>query len=319
MSRPRIFVDGDAGTTGLRIREWLADRDDLERVGLPEALRKDPRARRDALNGADLVVLCLPDAAAREAVDWIERPEVRVLDASTAHRVAAGWVYGLPELGPGQREALAGARRVANPGCYPIGPILFLRPLVEAGLLPATAPLSVHGLSGYSGGGRALIERWEDPGRALLGLPHDAPYALERIHKHVPEITVYAGLAQPPQFLPAVGPFRCGMRVSLPLHASLLASGATPKRVWDVLADRYRDEPFVRVAPLADPPATDEHSLDPRALNDTNAVELAVLANAAGHLLLVARLDNLGKGAAGSAIQNLNLMLGLGEGTGLRG
>jgi len=153
----------------------------------------------------------------------------------------------------------------------------------------------------------------------IAGFAHDAPYALERIHKHVPEITVYAGLAQPPQFLPAVGPFRCGMRVSLPLHASLLASGATPKRVWDVLADRYRDEPFVRVAPLADPPATDEHSLDPRALNDTNAVELAVLANAAGHLLLVARLDNLGKGAAGSAIQNLNLMLGLGEGTGLRG
>jgi len=318
MSLPRIFVDGDAGTTGLRIREWLAGRTDLERIALPESLRKDPTARRASLNQADLVVLCLPDDAAREAVAWIERPEVRVLDASTAHRVAPGWVYGLPELGPGQREAIAASRRVANPGCYPIGPILFLRPLVEAGLLDAAAPLVVNGLSGYSGGGKSLIERWEDPARALLGLPHDAPYALERVHKHVPEITAYAGLARAPQFLPAVGPFRCGMRVSLPLHESLLASGASAKRVWEVLAERYRGEPFVRVAPLADPPASDEHSFDPRALNDTNSIELAVLPNPAGHLLLVARLDNLGKGAAGSAIQNLNLMLGLREETGLR-
>lgn len=317
MSRPRVFVDGHAGTTGLRIRDWLAERSDLELVTLDEARRKDPGARRELLNEADLSVLCLPDEAAREAASWVSSPRARIVDASTAHRVAEGWVYGLPELDPGQRERLAAAGRVSNPGCYPSPVILALRPLVERGLLPVGAPLAVHALSGYSGGGRSLIERWEDPDRGLLVLPYAAPYALERVHKHVPEMQRYTGLELAPQFLPAVGAFRTGMRVEIPLHAGLLARGASGKALWETLAERYRGEPFVRVREYADPFESDEGTLDPRCCNGTNRLELAVIPNPAGHVLLVGLLDNLGKGASGGAIQCLNLMLGLPEESGL--
>jgi N-acetyl-gamma-glutamyl-phosphate reductase len=316
--RPRVFIDGHAGTTGLRIRDWLAGRDDLELLTLPEPRRKDAGARREALRGADLAVLCLPDDAAREAVGWAEGSRVRVLDASTAHRVTEGWVYGLPELDPRQRDAIAAAPRVSNPGCYPTGVVLLLRPLVDAQLVPREAPLSVRALSGYSGGGRALIERWEDPARGLQRLVYEAPYSLERVHKHVPEMQRFSGLAREPQFVPAVGPFRCGMRVEVPLHAELLARGATGKAIWEAIAERYRGERFVRVAPYAEPAAVSERSLDPQAANDTNRIDLFVLPHPSGHVLLVAILDNLGKGAAGAAIQNLNRMLGLDEAKGLR-
>jgi len=318
MARPSVFIDGHVGTTGLRIREWLAGREDLALLAIPEASRKDEGARRTLLNQADLVVLCLPDDAAREAVSWIENPTTRVVDASTAHRVAPGWTFGLPEISPVQRAAVAGSRRVANPGCYPISVILGLRPLLEAGLVPAHAPITVHALSGYTGGGRSLVERWEDPERALLRLPFEAPYALDRVHKHVPEMTKYTGLAHEPFFVPAVGPFATGMRVEIPLHASALAPGASPKALWETLARRYADEPFVRVAPFVESLGPDERRFDPLACNGTNRVELHVVPNPAGHVLLVGLLDNLGKGAAGCAIQNLNLMLGLGETTGLR-
>jgi N-acetyl-gamma-glutamyl-phosphate reductase len=318
MGKPRVFIDGHVGTTGLRIRDWLAERADLALVTLESDARKDPAARRNALNEADAVVLCLPDDAAREAVAWIENPHTRVIDASTAHRVSEGWMYGLPELCREQRAAIGTATRISNPGCYPTGVVLLLRPLIDAGLLPADAAISVHALSGYSGGGRTLIEKWQDPARDLLALPFEAPYALGHVHKHVPEMQCYAGLVHPPQFVPAVGPFETGMRIEIPLHAAVLAAGANAKSVWDALAARYAGEPFVRIAALADPPATDERSLDPRACNDTNRIELHVLPNPAGHVLLVAVLDNLGKGAAGAAIQNLNLALGLTETTGLR-
>lgn len=314
---PRVFIDGQAGTTGLRIREWLAGRRDFELVTLPEARRKDPAARREALASADLAMLCLPDEAAREALEWIGDAPTRVIDTSTERRVAGGWTYGLPELASGQRDAIARASRVANPGCYPTGVLLLLRPLVDAGWLAADTPVTVHALSGYTGGGRSLIEKWEDPARSLLALRFEAPYALDRVHKHVAEMRRFAGLAREPQFVPAVGPFRCGMRIEIPLHADLLARGADGKSVWEALAERYRGESFVRVLPVREPLASDERSFDPQACNDTNRIDLHVLPHPSGHVLLVAILDNLGKGASGTAIQNLNLMLGLPETAGL--
>jgi len=312
----RVFIDGHAGTTGLRIRDWLSGRDDLELLEIDEARRKDPEARRECLAAADIAVLCLPDDAAAEAVA-LARGRTRILDASTAHRVADGWVYGLPELGPDQREAISRAPLVSNPGCWPTAVVLALRPLVDAGLLPAAAPITVHGVSGYTGGGRTKIERWQDPRIGLTALPYEAPYALERRHKHMPEMTRYSALENEPQFVPSVGPFACGMRVEIPLHTTVLRRGASDKAVQETLAERYDGERFVRVRPLQAARLDDERSLDPRACNDTNRLELQVIGHESGHVLLVAILDNLGKGAAGAAIQNLNRMLGLDESHGL--
>jgi N-acetyl-gamma-glutamyl-phosphate reductase len=314
---PRVFIDGQAGTTGLRIRELLADRHDLELIEVDPAKRKQAEARRECLDAADVAVLCLPDEAAREAVALVTAGATRVLDASSAHRTAAGWVYGLPELAPGQRDAIARAARVSNPGCYPTCAVLLLRPLVDARLLAADTALSIPALSGYSGGGRAKIERWRDPQLGLAQLRWDAPYALDRVHKHVPEMVRHARLAVEPQFVPAVGPFECGMRVQIPLHAHALR-GASGKQLHEALAARYAGEPFVRVLPIAEPLGEDERQFDPQACNGTNRIELHVVPHPSGHVLLVAIVDNLGKGAAGAAVQNLNLMLGLPEGAGLR-
>jgi N-acetyl-gamma-glutamyl-phosphate reductase len=313
---PRVFIDGHLGTTGLRIRDWLVGRDDLALVELPENLRKDTAARRDALAHADLAVLCLPDAAAREAVALAEGTSARILDASSAHRVAPGWIFGLPELAPEQRGLIAGAARVSNPGCWASAAILLLRPLIDARLVPSEA-IAVHGVSGYSGGGREMIAKWEDVNGGLLTHVYEAPYALDRVHKHIPEMVRWSGLAHEPVFTPSVGPFRCGMRVQVPLHAAQLARGVSGKSVWDTLDARYRGEAFVRVLPIREPLDSDERSFDPRACNDTNRIELRVLPHPSGHVLLMAVLDNLGKGAAGLAIQNLNIMLGLPETRGL--
>ena len=313
-NRPRIYIDGHVGTTGLRIRDWLHGRDDLELLPIPEESRKNAGARRAKVEEADVAVLCLPDDAAREASEWASGSATRVVDASTAHRVAEGWTYGLPELEPGSRTRIGSAGRVSNPGCYPSGFVLLVRPLVDAALIAPDTSLAVHALSGYSGGGRALIERWESPEAGLEGLPFEAPYALDRVHKHIPEMTRYAGLVREPQFLPAVGPFRCGMRVQIPIPAGTAAGDGA--RLHEVLADRYAGEPFVRVAPRPES-APGEWALDPRACNDTNRMDLHVYPHPSGHVLLVAILDNLGKGASGAAVQNLNLMLGLDEGAGL--
>ncbi len=313
----KVYIDGHAGTTGLRIREWLSRRDDIELLSLPEALRKDPAARREQIRSCDVAVLCLPDDAAREASGWAEQSESKILDASTAHRVAPGWVYGLPELDRDQRRAIARAERVSNPGCYPTAVVLLLRPLVDAGLLAASAPIVVHALSGYTGGGRPMVEKWQEPAGGLLAQRYEAPYATNHVHKHIPEMMRYAGLEHEPQFVPAVGPFRCGMRAQLPLHAQLLRGDGAGKAIWQALQERYRDEPFVRVLPFAEPLEIDERHFNPSACNDTNRIDLHVLPHPSGHVLLMAILDNLGKGAAGVAIQNLNLMLGRPESTGL--
>jgi N-acetyl-gamma-glutamyl-phosphate reductase len=315
--KPKVYIDGEVGTTGLRIRAWLAGRDDLELLSIGEAVRKDPNARRERVLTSDLAILCLPDDAARDVASWVVGTRTRLIDASTAHRVAGGWVYGLPELTPAQRRLIAGAQLVSNPGCYAAGFLLLVRPLIDDGLLATDAALTVHALSGYSGGGRSLIQRWEDPALGLASLPYEAPYAFGRQHKHAPEMMKFSGLSVEPQFLPAVGPFACGMRVQVPLPATSLPRGSSGRRMWESWRDRYEGEPFVRVAPLESPAEPDERAFDPRACNDTNRVELRVLPHPSGHIVLMAVLDNLGKGAAGTAIQSLNLMLGLPEVTGL--
>jgi N-acetyl-gamma-glutamyl-phosphate reductase len=314
---PRIYIDGQAGTTALRIPDWLAGRDDLEIMVLPEELRKDPAARKKTLRDAEIVLLCLPDDAAREAAAWLLDSPVRILDASTAHRVADAWVYGLPELTNGQRERIAQARCVANPGCYSSAVILLVRPLVDAGLMAADAAFSVHALSGYSGGGRSMIERWENPTGRLKNLPYEAPYSISKLHKHIPEIMRWSGITSEPQFIPAVGPFRCGMRVQVMIPCKAMTRAGAGKAIWETLAARYADEAFVQVEPLSDANDVDEFTFDPQAHNDTNRISLHVLTHPSGHVVLLARLDNLGKGAAGVAIQNLNLMLGVPEKTGL--
>jgi len=314
---PKVYIDGEVGTTGLRIRQWLGRRDDLELLSIPEAQRKDAEARRQRILAAAVSILCLPDDAAREAAAWAVGTRARLIDASTAHRVAPGWTFGLPELCPGHRAAIQSAQLVSNPGCYSSAFILLTRPLIDAGLLSPDVAPSVHALSGYSGGGRALIQRWEDAQLHLTSLPYETPYAYTRVHKHIPEMMQFSGLRVEPQFLPSVGPFACGMRVQVALPATSLPSGTDATRIWSALHARYADEPFVHVIPLAQPAEPDERVFDPRRCNDTNRIELHVVGHPSGHVVLIAILDNLGKGASGVAIQSLNLMLGLPERTGL--
>ncbi len=317
MSLPRIYIDGHAGTTGLRIREWLADREDIEVVTLPDAARKDDAARRDCMLASDIAILCLPDDAAHEAAEWVTGSDTRLIDASTSHRVDDNWVYGLPELQADQRDAIRSARRVSNPGCYSSSFILLLRPLIDAGIVQQETPVVIHALSGYSGGGRGMIERWEDKNGRLVNLPFEAPYALTARHKHIPEMMRYTGLQTEPQFVPAVGPFRCGMRLQVPLHVATFSSPDASTRIHKVLTKRYANDPFVKVQPLLTGSDISELTLDPQMCNDTNRIELFVIEHASSNVLLVAILDNLGKGACGMAIQSLNLMLGVSEETGL--
>lgn len=313
----RVFIDGQEGTTGLQIQERLSGRGDLELLQIADPDRKDPGRKRELYARADVVILCLPDAASREAVALLAEARTRVIDASTAHRVAEGWVYGLPELAPDQRERLRTASRVSNPGCYPTGFLLATRPLVDSGLIPADYPVTVFALSGYSGGGKKMIQ-------AFLEHDHSGkspdwtvrPYALALAHKHVPEMREHARLSSAPIFLPAVGNYYQGMTVSVPLHTRALPGRVRPADVHALLAERYAKEPFVRVLPLGGEEAAPGGLLSPVGCNGTNRVELLVT----GHdeqILVTARLDNLGKGASGAAVQNLNLMLGVGETTGL--
>ena len=308
-----VFVDGQEGTTGLRIHEVLAARADVELLRIDADRRKDPAERARLLNAADVAFLCLPDAAAREAAAMVTNPRTCIIDASTAHRTQPGWVYGLPELAPGQRTAIRGARRIANPGCHATAFILLLRPLVDAGLVPASAPLAATSITGYSGGGKKMIEQYEArPLPAALQSPR--PYGLTLAHKHLPEMKAHTGLAQAPVFQPIVAPFYKGLAVSVPLH--LAALGTTAEAVQRAYESRYAGERFVRVMPLRDPAALQAGFFDVQACNDTNRVDVFVFASDT-QALVMARLDNLGKGASGAAVQAMNVHLGLEESLGL--
>jgi len=306
----RVFVDGGAGTTGIEILDRLGGRDDISLVTLPDAHRKDPAARADALASADIAILCLPDEAAREAVALAADWPVRFIDASTAHRTDPAWTYGFAELEPGRREELAAARFVSNPGCYPTGFLALVRPLVRAGLLAPEALLAVNAVSGYSGGGKAMIAEFEE-GRAETAF---RPYGLTLAHKHLPEMRVHAGLAHAPIFAPAVARAYRGMIVEAPLHLAQLAPGATVAQVREAIGDAYAGSPLVALAP-----ADDRAALTLEQCAGGDRLDLFVFANeATGQLRLVAALDNLGKGASGAAVQNLNLMAALPETRGLR-
>jgi N-acetyl-gamma-glutamyl-phosphate reductase len=312
-----VFVDGQEGTTGLQIRDRLASHGGVRVLEIEPDRRKDAVRRAELINQADVVFLCLPDAAAREAVALIEpgNTRTRVIDASTAHRVADGWTFGLPELGHEQRAAVAGARRVANPGCHAAGFILALAPLVANGLVPRDYPVTCHSLTGYSGGGKSMIAEYE-AARETRTLDAARMYGLGLVHKHLPEMRVYTGLAHAPVFVPIVDNFYKGMAVAVPLHLRLLAPGTTRARIHETLAAHYAGERFVRVPPLDDEAGTDRGFFDALAANGTNRNDVVVFGNDE-RVVVVSRLDNLGKGASGSAVQCMNLMLGFDEGTAL--
>jgi len=309
----KVFVDGQEGTTGLRIHEVLATRSDVEVLRIDPDKRKDSAERARLLNAADVAFLCLPDAAAKESAALVTNPATCVIDASTAHRTDPGWVFGLPELAPTQREAIRRGKRIANPGCHATSFILLLRPLVDAGIVARDFALSATSITGYSGGGKKMIAEYE-AGAPRLSSPR--PYALALAHKHLPEMQAHTGLTTKPVFLPIVGNFYKGLAVTVPLHLKQLApgtSGATLQRVYE---DRYGGERFVRVMPLSDPATLEEGFFDVQACNDSNRAEIFVFASA-DQAVLICRLDNLGKGASGAAVQAMNVHLGVDEGLGL--
>jgi N-acetyl-gamma-glutamyl-phosphate reductase len=319
-----VFIDGESGTTGLQIRQRLAGRTDLAVATIDAARRKDAAARAEMLNDADAVILCLPDDAAREAVGMIRNNRTRVIDASTAHRTAEGWTYGFPEMDEGQRAAIAGAGRVSNPGCYATGAIALLRPLVARGLVPAGWPVTINAVSGYSGGGKSLIAAFEDAGSPHATHDNFRLYAMGVVQKHIDEIQVYSALTGRPLFIPSVGRFAQGMLVSIPLQLWAMPGKPTLKALHAALAGHYAGEHYIDVVALEESLAIgNASSLDPRnpepeSLNDTNRLTLSVYGNPEHEqAVLLAKLDNLGKGAAGQAVQNLNLMLGLEETAGL--
>jgi N-acetyl-gamma-glutamyl-phosphate reductase len=307
--KPKIFIDGEHGTTGLQIRALLAERGDLEIISIPAERRKETAARAEFLNAADVAILCLPDDAAKESVSLIENDTTRVIDASTAHRVAAGWEYGFAEMDKDQAKKIAAAKRLANPGCWPQGPIATLRPLVSAGLLPADFPVTVNGISGYSGGGRPMIEDYVAKGEDASEF---LPYGLTLQHKHVPELRTYAKLSHDPIMQPAVGNFAQGMITVVPLQLGGLDRVPTGADLHAAIADHFAsiDGGVVEVAPYAHLERMPE--IDPEVYNGTNRMKVYVFANDdRAQALLIAVYDNLGKGASGAAVQNMDLMLGL--------
>ncbi|MEY4748564.1 MAG: hypothetical protein RIQ60_778 [Pseudomonadota bacterium] len=314
MKRHTVFVDGQEGTTGLRIHEYLAQRDDVELLRIDADKRKDTAERKRLLNAADVAFLCLPDDAARDAAALIDNPNTCLIDASTAHRTHAQWVYGLPELAAEQRGALRAAKRIANPGCHATAFVLLLRPLVDAGLLPGALGVSATSITGYSGGGKKMIEQYQAGGDVRLQSPR--PYALGLAHKHIPEVMAHGRLDTRPVFMPVVANFYKGLAVSLPLQLAQLNGVTDAAQLQESYARRYDGERFIRVAPLNDTTTLNDGFYDVQACNDSNQVDIHVFANGA-QAIVMARLDNLGKGASGAAVQCMNLHLGVDEGRGL--
>ncbi len=312
--KPKIFIDGEAGTTGLQIRQRLEKHNGVEIVSIDPAHRKDTAARAEMINGADVVILCLPDDGAREAVSLVTNDTVKVIDASTAHRVADGWTYGFAEMTPTQRKAIADSRRVSNPGCWATGAIALINPLVDACVLDADYPITISGVSGYSGGGKAMITEFENAADPTYTKVPYRIYGLDLTHKHLPEIQTWTELSTKPIFLPAVGRYAQGMIVEVPLHLSRLRGKPSVADIHATLSNAYDNEPFVEVVSLD---ATQGlKNLAPEALNNTNRMQLYVFGSG-DQARLVALLDNLGKGASGAAVQNMNIMLGLPETSGL--
>ncbi len=312
----KVFIDGEAGTTGLQISSRLDARTDVELLHLDGNERKDPESRRLMLNAADLVILCLPDDAAREAIRLIDNTTTKVIDASTAHRTAPDWVYGMPEYAADQNALIAAATRVTNPGCYANASIAILHPLVEQGVIPADWPVTINAVSGYSGGGKGLINAFEDEASSEFTPEAFRVYGLGLDHKHVPEIQRWSGLSQRPLFVPSVGRFRQGMIVQIPLQLNALPGSPSIASLHKALSMHYADRQFVRVAALED--SGEITTLEPEILNETNELRLHVFGNNEhGQAVIMGVLDNLGKGASGQAVQNMNLMLGLPEETGL--
>ncbi len=310
----KVYVDGQEGTTGLRINEYLAARSDIEVLRIDADKRKDAAERARLLNAADVAFLCLPDAASREAAAMITNPNTCLIDASTAHRTVAGWAFGLPELAQGQREAIRASKRIANPGCHASAFILAVRPLVDAGLLPKEALVSATSITGYSGGGKSMIAEYEAKSEPKLTSPR--PYALGLAHKHLPEMMAHTGLTNAPVFMPIVGNFYKGLAVTLPLHLASLPAGTRAEHLHEALTAHYAGERFIRVMPLRDPATLAEGGFDVQACNDTNRVDLFVFGSET-QVLVMARLDNLGKGASGAAVQSMNVHLGIEESLGL--
>ncbi|GAB7549635.1 N-acetyl-gamma-glutamyl-phosphate reductase [Cupriavidus sp. 8B] len=310
----KVFVDGQEGTTGLRLLDYLSGRSDVELLRIADDKRKDPAERARFLNAADVAFLCLPDVASREAVALVTNPDTCVIDASTAFRTTDSWAYGLPELTRGQREKIRTSKRIAVPGCHASAFLMAVRPLVEAGVMQADYPVSAFSLTGYSGGGKQMIAEFEAGGNPKLNSPR--PYSLGLAHKHLPEMRVQAGLAQAPIFNPIVGNFLKGLAVTVPVYPDRLARKVTPEQIEDIYRKHYEGEQFVRVMPVGDEANLDGGFFDVQASNDTNRVDLFVFGSAE-RIVLMARLDNLGKGAAGAAVQCMNVHVGADEATGL--
>jgi N-acetyl-gamma-glutamyl-phosphate reductase len=308
----KVFVDGQEGTTGLQINEYLAKRTDVALLRIDSDKRKDLAERKRLINESDVTFLCLPDDAARESVSLADNPNTCIIDASTAHRVNAAWTFGLPELAKDQRAKIRASKRIANPGCHASAFILALKPLVAAGLLPADTQVAANSITGYSGGGKSMIAHYQSPQR--IDAPR--PYALALAHKHLPEMAAYTGLTAPPIFQPIVGPFYKGLAVTAFIHPQQFTRKATPADVQKLLADYYAGEPFIRVAPVDLEANTEGGFFNVEGSNDTNRVDLFVFGNDE-RMLVVGRLDNLGKGASGAAVQAMNVHLGVEESLGL--
>jgi N-acetyl-gamma-glutamyl-phosphate reductase len=308
----KVFVDGQEGTTGLQINEYLAQRSDVTVLKIDADKRKDLTERKRLINESDVTFLCLPDEAAKESVSLVDNPNTCIIDASTAHRVNPDWTFGLPELAPEQRARIRASKRIANPGCHASAFILALRPLVAAGLLPSATQIAANSITGYSGGGKSMIAHYESPAR--IDAPR--PYSLGLAHKHLPEMQAYTGLTVAPIFQPIVGPFYKGLALTAYLHPQQFTRNATPADVQKIIADYYASEPFIRVQPVDLEATTEGGFYNVEANNNTNRVDIAVFGNVE-RMLLVARLDNLGKGASGAAVQAMNVHLGVEESLGL--